>query len=226
VANAQPDPEALLDRLFAAGVLAETADGTLTTTPEFEETRSVYHDTYADVSEEEFRATLVELFDLDPEEAAAEIEEQGVTREELVAFLSLRSFLADPPDELTLAMLARMTTRAAPASPVPTALRELDDDDYRTFLDEHPDAFLTVWKNGCAPCEAMKEDFGAILEALPDAVAAAGVDGGTVSAFRREFEVDAAPAVLLFRDGDLVQSDTGRQSVAAMEERFAAVYGD
>jgi thioredoxin-like negative regulator of GroEL len=85
---------------------------------------------------------------------------------------------------------------------------------------------LTVWKNGCAPCEAMKEDFGAILEALPDAVAAAGVDGGTVSAFRREFEVDAAPAVLLFRDGDLVQSDTGRQSVAAMEERFAAVYGD
>lgn len=219
-----PDTDALLDQLVDDGVVVEHDDGTLETTPAYEETRSVYHDTYAAVSEEEFRDTLVEVFDLDPETADEEIAEQGVTREELVAFLSLRSFLDDPPDTLRLAMLARLLSSIAPASAVPPALHEVDDEDYRSFLDDNPDALLTVWKTGCAPCDAMKADLEEILDAVPAGVAVAGVDGGVVSEFRREFEVNAAPAVLYFRDGTLVEKETGRKTLAELTDRFATLY--
>jgi thioredoxin-like negative regulator of GroEL len=57
-------------------------------------------------------------------------------------------------------------------------------------------------------------------------VAVAGVDGESVSAFRAEFGVDVAPAVLAVRDGELRASLTGRQSPAAIESLFDDVYGD
>ena len=220
-----PDTDALLDRLIDAGVVVEHDDGTLETTPDYEETRGVYHDTYAAISDEAFRDTLIDVFDLDPETADEEIAEQGVTREELVAFLALRSFLDDPPNSLRLAMLARLTATIGPASAVPPALREVDDEDYRAFLDDHPDALLTVWKTNCAPCDAMKGDLDEILDAVPEGVAVAGVDGGVVSAFRREFEVNAAPAVLYFRGGTLVETETGRKTVDELADRFAELYG-
>lgn len=219
-----PDTDALLDRLIDAGVVVEHDDGTLETTPEYEETRSVYHDTYAGIPEREFHDTLIEVFDLDPETADEEIAQQGVTRDELVAFLALRSFLEEPPETLRLAMLARLTATVAPASAVPPALREVDDGEYRSFLDEHPDALLTVWKTNCAPCDAMKGDLAEILDAVPDGVAVAGVDGGVVSEFRQEFEVNAAPAVLYFRDGSLVESETGRKTGDELVDRFAEIY--
>nr|WP_303645236.1 thioredoxin family protein [Salinirubrum litoreum] len=211
--------------MIETGVVVEHDDGTLETTPDYEETRSVYHDTYAGSSEAQFRETLVDVFDLDPATADEEIDEQGVTRDELIAFLSLRSFLDDPPDTLRLAMLARLAATIGPASAVPPTLREIDDEDYESFLAEHPDAVVTVWKTGCAPCDAMKNDLDEILAAVPDAVAVAGVDGGVVSAFRREFEVNAAPAVLCFRDGELVESETGRRTAAQLDEQFTEIYG-
>jgi thiol-disulfide isomerase/thioredoxin len=220
-----PDTDALLDHLIAAGVGVEHDDGRLETTAEYEETRSVYHDTYADISGAEFRQTLVDVFDLDPETADEEIDEQGVTRDELIAFLALRSFLDDPPDHLRLAMLARLTATVGPASAVPPALREIDDEDYESFLAEYPDAVVTVWKTGCAPCDAMKSELDEILAVVPEGVAVVGVDGGVVSEFRRAFEVNAAPAVLCFRDGDLAAVETGRQTVEQLDEQFTAVYG-
>jgi thiol-disulfide isomerase/thioredoxin len=220
-----PDTEALLDQLIEVGVVVERDDGTLATTPEYEATRGVYHDTYADSSEAAFRRTLVDVFDLDPETAAEEIDEQGVTREELIAFLALESFLNDPPDRLRLAMLARLAATIGPASAVPPALREVDDEGYESFLADNPDALLTVWKTNCAPCEAMKSDLDEILDAVPAGVAVAGVDGGTVSEFRRAFEVNAAPAVLYFEGGDLVESETGRRTPAELADRFAEIYG-
>lgn len=220
-----PDTGALLDQLIETGVVIEHDDGTLETTPAYEETRAVYHDTYAGISEAEFRKTLVEVFDLDPETADEEIDQQGVTRDELIAFLSLRSFLDDPPEHLRLAMLARLAATIGPASAVPPALSEVDDEDYESFLAEHPDAVLTVWKTGCAPCDEMKADLDAILDAVPEGVAVAGVDGGVVSEFRRRFEVNAAPAVLYFRDGGLIESESGRRTVDQLDDRFAEIYG-
>jgi thiol-disulfide isomerase/thioredoxin len=221
--------EAALDRLVDAGAVDEAEDGTLTTTAAFEDVRRVYHDTYAHMDDEGIYETVSDLFGLTRAEAAEAVEDGGVTVEEVVAYLSARSFLDDRgavPDEATVAVMARLLVEIGPGTPVPDAVPELDDDSYGAFLTDHPDAVITVWKHHCDPCEAMKADLDAVLAAVPDGVAVAGVDGESVPAFRTEFEVDVAPAVLAVRDGELQARLTGRQSPAAIESRFDDVYGD
>ena len=58
--------------------------------------------------------------------------------------------------------------------------------------------------------------------ALPDAVA--GIDGESAPEFCRTFDVEAAPSVLLFEDGELVESLRGYQRPEAIEEARTEVY--
>jgi thiol-disulfide isomerase/thioredoxin len=217
------DPDALVDRLVVGGVLDEDPEtGALATTPGFEATRAVYHDTYADADDDLFHSTVADLFDVDRDDVADVVAEHGVTRDELVAYLSVRSELSDPPASPELAAMAGIVVEAEPASPVPDAWPELRDDTYRGFLADHPDAVLVAFKLHCVPCEAMKRDLDAIEAAIPDGVHYASLDGDEVPEFRREFEVEAAPTTLVFRDGDLVESLRGRVS----PERLADVLDD
>jgi len=214
-------PEAALDRLIAAGVVIEHDDGTITTDPAFEDARRVYADTYGDCTDEVFQQTIADLFGLEPAAAADRIEETGVTRDELVAFLTLQSVLEASPDTEVLATMSRVVVAVEPSSPVPRSLRTLGDDEYESFLETHPNALLTVWKQGCAPCDAMKADLDAIVAAVPDEVAIAGVDGDAVPQFRRAFDVTAAPSVVVISDGAHAETASGRQSPAAVEKLIA-----
>lgn len=215
--------EDALDRLVDAGLVAERDDGSLVTTEAFESTRRVYRDTYADADDATFRTTVADAFGVSESTAAEQIADGEITRDDLVAYLSLRSALDDVADE-QLATMATLVAEISPGSPVPEELDELDDDSWRGFLDDHPDAVVTVWRHDCAPCDALKEDLDAVLSALPDGVAVAGVDGESVPDFRRTFDVDAAPAVCSFRGGDLEDVTTGRQSPDTYADRFADVY--
>lgn len=216
------DPEALVDELVAADVLVETEDGAVHLTEAFDHTRGIYHDSYVDESEERIRETVADLFDLDP--AAAAERAESITRDELVAYLSLRSFLENPPGPERLALMAGVVAGVGPGSPVPDAVETVDDDTYRAFLDDAPDAVVTVWKHHCEPCDAMKRDLDGILDAVPDGVPVAGLDGEACPEFCRAFEVDAAPAVYCFRDGTLAEVVTGRRSVEALTDLFEDVY--
>jgi thiol-disulfide isomerase/thioredoxin len=223
--NASADPESALDRLVDEGVVDEADDGTLTTTEAYERTRVVYHDTYGDAGNETVVTALSDVFGVDPETVAAYVDEHDVGPEDLVAYLSLQSFLDPVPERPTLATMAALVVEIDPGSPVPEQLEELTDDEYESFLTENPDAVLTVWKTGCHPCDAMKEDLDEILERVPDGVVVAGLDGESVPSFRLAYGVDSAPAILAFRDGDLVESLTGRRSPVALEQFFSVVYG-
>lgn len=214
--------DAALDDLIDAGLVDEREDG-LVVTEAFEATRRVYRDTYAHADDAVFRRTVAEAFGVDEDRAADRIESGAVTREDLIAYLSIRSAFDEVGQE-RLATMAALVAELSPASPVPEAIRELDDDAWPAFLDDHPDAVVTVWRHDCAPCEALKEDLDAVLAAVPDCVAVAGVDGESVPDFRRTFDVDAAPAVCAFRDGALEDVTTGRQPPETYAERFAAIY--
>jgi thiol-disulfide isomerase/thioredoxin len=223
--NANVDPEAALDRLVDEGVVDEAADGTLTTTEAYEQTRVVYQDTYGGADEETVVTALSEMFDVDPEAVATYVAEHDVDAEDLVAYLSLQSFLDPAPERETLATMAALVVEVDPGSPVPGQLVELDDDDYESFLSRNPDAVVTVWKTGCRPCDSMKADLDEILERVPDGVAVAGVDGESVPSFRLAYGVDSAPAVLAFEGGELVESLTGQRSPVALGQFFSVVYG-
>lgn len=195
-------------------------------TTEFESARRVYHDSYIDLPEAEYLESVADYFGLDPDEAADRIDELGVTREQFIALLALDSYAEGGYPLTERAHMAMMITDLAPESPVPDAVIELDDGSYGTFLGDHDRAAVTVWKLFCSPCDRMKDEIDATLAAFPDAVAVAGIDGENAPSFRRDFEVEAAPSVLLFEDGECVETLRGYQSPEAIETACADAYGD
>jgi thiol-disulfide isomerase/thioredoxin len=218
------DPEACLEFLLDHEVLVER-EGELATSLAFEDVRAVYHDSYVDVDEAEFRETVADLFGLTESTAAERIEEHGVTREELVAFLSLRSFLEVELPPPALGVAAGIVVEATPESPVPASMVELDDDSYRRFVDDEGDAVVFVWQRHCDPCRTVKRVLDDLRAATPEGVEMAGVDGEAVTDFREAFDVEAAPTILLFADGELAARYRGWRSVDAYREAVADVYG-
>ncbi|WP_245758322.1 thioredoxin family protein [Halogeometricum limi] len=223
--DGRADPEATLDRLVELGAVEEAADGTLTTTPAFESDRRVYRNTYDYMGDDGVATTVADLFGVDREEAHRLLDAGEVTTEDVVAYLAIQSFAEESLGTAEHAMMAELLSRIGPDTPVPAGVDERDDDTYRAFLDEHPDAVVTVWRHDCSPCDLMKGDIDAILGVVPDDVAVAGVDGESVPEFRREFGVDAAPAVLCFRDGTLEATETGRKRPTELAALFDDVYG-
>jgi thiol-disulfide isomerase/thioredoxin len=232
--DAEADPEAAaearFDFLLEEGVFLEEEDGTVSVGEGYDAERAVYHDTYGDASDEVFHETLSDLFGLAPEEAAERAKKLGVERADLVAYLALRGYFkrqsdADPSHDELLAM-AGLVTGVTPTSPVPDAMPELDDETYRAFVDDQRNSVVFVWRLHCQPCDVMKADLGAILEVLTEDIAVAGVDGESVVEFRKEFGVDAAPAVLTFADGELVDCVTGAKSPDDVAELAATAFGE
>lgn len=224
MAATHPDPETALDTLIAAGAVDESADGTLTTTEPFEKVLSLYHDVYGSVSTEEFHTTVTDLFGIDPAVVETRIDELEIDRTDVVAYLALKSFFERPVDQELLAVMAEVVVEITPSSCVPDVITELDDDSYASFLDANPDAVLTVWRRFCDPCEAMKEDLEDVLDRLPAGVTIAGVDGEATDNFCRTFDVGSAPTLLCFADGELVEIESGRQSVAEVQQLLDRVY--
>jgi thiol-disulfide isomerase/thioredoxin len=224
-ADAVPDGdltyEERLEILDEEGVVDGDDDVTLTL--EFESTRGIYLDSYADADEDVYHQAVGDVFDLAAEEAAEYVAELDVTREQFSALLALDSHFEGEYPLLERSKMAMMVTEFEPESPVPESIREIDDETYATFLDEYDRAAVVVWKRFCAPCRKMKEELGNTLSGLPDDVAVAGVDGEATPDFCRTFGVEAAPSTLLFVDGDLETLLRGYKSPDAVAAAAADV---
>ena len=218
-------PEERLDVLESEGVISVDGDR-VTLTLEFESTRGIYHDSYADVDEAEYHESVADIFDIDPDEAADRIEELGVTREQFVALLALNSHFEDEYPLVERAHMAMMVSDIAPPSPVPEEFVEIDDDSYGAFLDEHDRAAVIVWKRFCDPCTRLKDDLDEGDWPFPEDVTIAGIDGEDTVEFRRAFDVEAAPSVLLFEDGERRELLRGYHPSAAIADACVDVYGE
>ena len=219
-------PEERLDILETEGVVTVDTDETVYLTADFESTHGIYHDSYIDVDEAEYLQAVADVFGIDPEDAAERVEELGVTREQFIALLALNSYIDGEYPLNERAHMAMMVSDLAPESPVPDVVIELDDDSYEGFLSEHDRAAITVWKLFCEPCDRMKAELDETLAGLPDDVAVAGIDGENAPSFRRDFEVEAAPSVLFFEDGECVELLRGYQSPVSIEAACSDAYGD
>ncbi|PSP72986.1 thioredoxin [Halobacteriales archaeon QS_3_64_16] len=220
-------PEELLETLLDEEVLTiDDRTGTVTTTAGFEDTYSVYLDTYLSVPREEFVASVAETFALDSAElAAGRIEDLAVTREQLAAYLSLRSVLEGGYDPETLTRMAVVVADLEPETPVPDRLELLEDETFGPFVRTHDRAILTVWARRCAPCEAMKDDLDAVLDTVPEEAAVAGIDGDRAREFCSTHDVDAAPAIVYFENGHHRRTTVGRSTPPDIAAAIEDVYG-
>lgn len=217
----------LFDELVESGVfeLEDEETEAVTVSLDYERSRRVYHDTYMDVSEDEYHRSIAEVFGLESaDEAAERVDELGVSREEFVNFMALRSELEGYTAD-QLARMASMVTEVGPSSPVPESLEELDDETYEAFLADNDRAVVTVWMLFCEPCKAMKGDLDEVLAAIPSGVAVGGLDGEKCPEFCRDAEVNVAPAFVLFEEGEKVDEVTGRTDPEPLAERITTVLG-
>lgn len=217
-------PEERLEILEEEGIITVHDDETVTLTIDFESTRGIYHDSYADVDEAEYHQAVSDVFGIDVETVPEQLEELDVTREQFIALLAVNSHVDGEYPLPERARIAMMVTDLAPPSPVPEPIEEIDDESYEAFLEEHDRAAVTVWKRFCTPCRRIKDELDETRAALPDAVA--GIDGESTPEFCGTFGVEAAPSVLLFEDGELVESLRGYQRLESIEDACTAVYGD
>jgi thiol-disulfide isomerase/thioredoxin len=223
VTDLRDDAEARLDFLIAADVIDVDEDDSVTATVEFEDTRSVYADTYGDADDGTFAETIADLFDVTVEKARTRIGED-LTREDLIAYLSLQSHLdRDLPQDVLVLLTSMISGIGFDA--VPDSMPELDDDTYGEFAAEHGDAVIIVWSYPCDPCRSLRRELPEFREVLPDRVALAGVDGDGVGRLRREFDVTSAPTFLFFADGEHADTFQGYLPVEVLSERVEDVYG-
>lgn len=220
------DAEARLDFLAETGVLDIDEDDSVAATAEFEDVRGVYADTYTDIDDEGFAETLADVFDTSVEQARTQIEETDLTRADLVAYLSLQSYLDRELPRDVLALLASMVSGVGVESAVPDSMPELDDDTYAAFVERERDAVVFVWTYPCGPCRSLKEDLPELLDLLPESVAVAGVDGDEVGRLRGEYDVTSAPTLLLFADGTLAEKIEGYYPLVDVAVELEDVYED
>ncbi len=218
------NPDDAIDRLVEQHLLDEH-DGRLRFTDEFTGTWYVYADTYADAPRTVFVETVAELFGLDPEEAERRIEQQGVTREQVVGYLAAQSHLDTDPEQGTLALFGQILAEIGPPAAVPPGIEKLDDGAALAFVEENDRAVVTVWRQDCKPCRALKRELDDVLAGLPEGVTIAGVDGPAVPEFRARYGVEAAPSILLFVGGDHADTVRGREPVESYHAAFERAFG-
>ncbi|WP_410765275.1 thioredoxin family protein [Haloferax sp. DFSO60] len=221
MATAHTDPETALDTLIEAGAVDESDSGELTVTDEFQKVLALYHDIYGAVSNDEFYSTVGDIFNLSPDEAEVEVDKRGISREDVIAYLAAKSFLDIPVEQELLSVMASIIVELEPSSSVPEGMFELTDSTYESFLDVNDEAVVTVWKRFCEPCDAMKAELDEILDRLPSDVAVAAVDGEAQDDFCQAFDITAAPTVACFRDGSLVEQESGQMTPDEVEEFVA-----
>lgn len=214
------DPETALNQLIQFDAVVEDDDGTLATTIEYEDVRRIYHDTYIEASHEQIITTMTDVFDIERSNAITQLEEGVVSRTDLITYLAIDSYVDASLDPALHAMMVEILNKIDPESPVPNVVTELTDESYDSFITEHPDALVTVWKRHCDPCRSVKADLDDILAGVPSDVVVAGIDGENAASFRREAEITTAPAFIQYKNGEQSTVKTGRQSPDAIAEMF------
>ena len=216
----QAEPEAALNKLIQCDIVIENDDGTLATTTEYEDIRRIYHDTYMDAPRERIITTMADVFDIEESNAVTQLEEDIVSRADVISYLAIDSYIDATLDPAMHAMMVEIVNRVDPESPVPDEVTELTDESYNSFVTEHSEVLMTVWKRRCDPCRAVKSDLDSMLESIPSNVAIAGIDGENAPSFRRETEITAAPAFIRYQKGNQCDVKTGRQSPDAVADMF------
>ena len=213
------DDSALFTRLTDAAVLVER-DDRVELTDEFASTLGIVRATYGDCPTDKFHAAVAETFDLSTKAAAEQIDTHDVTREEFCILKAVQRFLDGATSETLLVSVGMVA--AARDSPVPGSLPLLSKSPDDVLADR--DAVVFVFARDCRPCTRLKAEFETVTDAIPDAVATFGVDGGNAPTIRDRYDVTVAPTALFLVDGELATRVEGDESPAAFEAAETAAY--
>ena len=90
------------------------------------------------------------------------------------------------------------------------AVAHLDDDDFEaSVIQSKKPALVDFWADWCQPCHAMAPTVEALAEEYGDRVLVAKLDVDANPMITHKYGIRGIPALLLFKDGQLVQQIVG-----------------
>ena len=88
----------------------------------------------------------------------------------------------------------------------------LDDDDFETLvIQSKKPALIDFWADWCQPCHMMAPTVEALAEEYGDRIRVAKLDIDANPMTTHKYGIRSIPALLLFKDGQLVQQIVGVQ---------------
>ncbi len=106
---------------------------------------------------------------------------------------------------------------------VNNAVVHLDDDDFETLvIQSKQPALVDFWADWCQPCHMMAPTIEALSEEYGDRILVAKLDVDANPMTTHKYEIRGIPALLLFKDGQLVQQITGvrpKEEIARIIEK-------
>jgi len=86
----------------------------------------------------------------------------------------------------------------------------LDDDDFETsVIQSKTPVLVDFWADWCQPCHRMAPTLDALAEEYGDRIRVAKLDVDANPMTTHKYEIRGIPALLLFKDGQLVQQIVG-----------------
>jgi len=100
----------------------------------------------------------------------------------------------------------------------------LDDDDFETLVIQSDKPVLVdFWADWCQPCHAMAPTVEALAEEYNDRIRVAKLDVDANPMTTHKYEIRGIPALLLFKDGQLVHQIVGvkpKEEIARIIENY------
>ena len=100
----------------------------------------------------------------------------------------------------------------------------LDDDDFETLVIQSDKPVLVdFWADWCQPCHAMAPTVEALAEEYNDRIRVAKLDVDANPMTTHKYEIRGIPALLLFKDGQLVHQIVGvkpKEEIASIIENY------
>ena len=94
----------------------------------------------------------------------------------------------------------------------------LNTETFAPFLKEHPVVLADFYKDGCVACRRIAPLLAQVESAQAGQTALARVNTSSNLALAQQYEIEATPTLILFRDGKVAKQSVGYQPREALEE--------
>jgi thioredoxin 1 len=97
----------------------------------------------------------------------------------------------------------------------------LDESQFAAFLKANRLVLVDFFAPWCGPCRAFEPALQALAEDFTDRVAVAKVNIDESTALAEAYAVRAVPTLIIFRDGEVVESLTGARTREDLSKRLS-----
>lgn len=99
-------------------------------------------------------------------------------------------------------------------------VKELNDEEFKSFLDSNPRVVVDFWATWCVPCKAAKPVFEDVAERYRDKIAFGEMNIEENNRIANMYGIQTIPAFLFFENGNIVGQVQGALSMDQFIDRI------